>query len=72
MWADSRLVATAEHMLVHVDLESRRAAAPPPDLRDRLARIAKAHAHLPQPEGAGAAIGRPITRKGAQEADEPE
>ena len=69
MWESSRLVATAEHMLVHVDLESRRAAAPPADLQERLGRVAKAHAHLPAPEGAGAAVGRPISRKGAEEAE---
>ncbi|MGR3633489.1 MAG: carnitine 3-dehydrogenase [Limimaricola soesokkakensis] len=63
MWEDSRLVATGEHMLVHVDLESRRAVMPPQELQDKLARVAKAHAHLPEPEGAGAAVGRPPERQ---------
>ncbi len=58
MWEDSRLVGTAEHMLVHVDLESRRAAAPPREVSDRLLEILKAHQHLPRPDGAGACVGR--------------
>ncbi|EYD70939.1 carnitine 3-dehydrogenase [Limimaricola hongkongensis] len=68
MWESSRLVATAEHMLVHVDLGSRRAVAPPADLKERLDKVAAAHAHLPRPEGAGAAVGRPLERKAETDA----
>ncbi|SDE42774.1 carnitine 3-dehydrogenase [Limimaricola pyoseonensis] len=69
MWEDARLVATAEHMLVHVDLESRRAAAPGAKVQDCLAKIAKAHAHLPRPEGAGAAVGRKPDRGAKDKAE---
>jgi carnitine 3-dehydrogenase len=58
MWNDDRLCATGEHMLIHVDMASRRPAPPGPRL-DRLRQIAAAHADLPRPEGMGRAIGDP-------------
>ncbi len=58
MWSDSKLIATAEQMLIHVDLQSRRASTPAVEVTERLARILAAQEHLPPPEGAGAAIGR--------------
>ena len=56
MWADDRLLATGEHMLIHVSLETRRACDPEPALAATLERIAQAHADLPR-DGAGKAVG---------------
>ena len=56
---DDALLATAEQMLLHVDTRADRAAPAAPPVLDRIARLAAAHAHLPRPERAGRAIGRP-------------
>ena len=53
-----RLLATAEHMLLHVSLETRRASPPAPHIEANLARIAKAQAALAPPEGLGRAVGQ--------------
>ncbi len=58
MRVDGALVATGEHMLVHVSLKTRAAAAPGPEVAEKLARIAAAHAGLPRPEGIGRAVGQ--------------
>jgi carnitine 3-dehydrogenase len=50
------LVASAEQMLVHVDMEAQRAAPLPPELQRRLGRILEAHRVLPVP----ATVGRPM------------
>lgn len=47
------LVATVEQMLLHVDMARGRTAPALPEVRDRLDPIARAHAALPPPEGAG-------------------
>ncbi|MDJ0935517.1 MAG: carnitine 3-dehydrogenase [Kiloniellales bacterium] len=52
------LLATGEHMLLHVDLETRRVASAREPVAGRLAALAAAQAGLPQPEQAGAAIGK--------------
>jgi carnitine 3-dehydrogenase len=52
-----RLVATAEHMLLHVDLKTRRSAPPAPQIEAALMKLAEAHAALPVPDGLGRAIG---------------
>ncbi|TVQ58040.1 MAG: carnitine 3-dehydrogenase [Rhodobacteraceae bacterium] len=57
--ADGRLLATGEHMLVHVSLETRAACEPAPAVAAKLAEIAALHAALPAPEGAGRAVGQP-------------
>ena len=57
MHEGDRLLATGEHMLIHVSLATRRAAEPDARIAEPLARVAAAHADLPRPEGAGAAIG---------------
>jgi len=57
MYEDDRLLATGEHMLIHVSLETRRASEPAPSVAVPLAQLAAAHAELPKPEGAGAAVG---------------
>ncbi|WP_090158972.1 thioesterase family protein [Loktanella sp. DSM 29012] len=58
MWAGDRLLATGEHMLIHVSLTTRSACAPSDAVAIPLARIAAAHAGLPMPDGAGRAVGR--------------
>ena len=59
MHEGARLVATGEHMLLHVDLKTRRSAPPAAHVEAALARVAKAHADLAAPEGLGRAIGAP-------------
>ena len=50
-------VATLEQMLLHVDMAANRACPAPPQVLDRLLEIARAHATLPPPEGAGRRVG---------------
>lgn len=54
-----RLLATGEHMLVHVSLATRAASDPGPAVAARVAEIAAAHAALPAPDGLGRAVGQP-------------
>ena len=54
-----RILATGEHFLLHVNLETRRPSAPSPEIEAALAAITAAQTALPYPEGAGAAIRRP-------------
>jgi carnitine 3-dehydrogenase len=54
-----RLLATAEHLLIHMDLNARASAEPPPRVRAKLDRVAEAHARLPRPEGLGRHVGQP-------------
>ncbi|MEM7525655.1 MAG: carnitine 3-dehydrogenase, partial [Pseudomonadota bacterium] len=56
---DGRLLATGEHMLIHVSLDTRAACEPGPDVQAKLAEIAALHQALPAPDGAGRAIGAP-------------
>jgi len=53
-----RLLATGEHMLIHVSLETRSACLPAEPVATDLHRIASLHAQLPTPEGAGRAVGQ--------------
>lgn len=55
--ADGRLLATVEHMLIHVSLQTRSSSLPSEAVAAKLAEIAALHAQLPMPEGAGRAIG---------------
>ncbi len=55
--ADGRLLATGEHMLLHVNLETRSTCDPAPAVKAKLEEIAGLHASLPTPEGAGNAVG---------------
>ncbi|KGM48415.1 carnitine 3-dehydrogenase [Pseudooceanicola atlanticus] len=57
--SDDRLLATAEHMLLHVDLETRRSAQMPAMLEERLKSLAEAQGKLPPPDGLARAIGDP-------------
>lgn len=54
------LLATGEHMLIHVSLESRAACIPDAALLEALNGIATLHARLPLPEGVGRAVGQPL------------
>ena len=53
-----RLLATGEHMLIHVSLSSRAACPPGEAVSERLQQIADLHSRLPMPEGAGRAVGQ--------------
>jgi carnitine 3-dehydrogenase len=55
---DGRLLATGEHMLIHVNLETRKASDPAAEISRRATEIAAAHAKLDIPEAAGRAVGR--------------
>ncbi len=55
----SRVLATGEHFLLHVSLETRKPCAPSAEIEAAMAQIATAQAGLPAPEGAGAAIRQP-------------
>ncbi|MEJ6479311.1 MAG: carnitine 3-dehydrogenase, partial [Octadecabacter sp.] len=57
MLEEDRLLATGEHMMIHVSLASRKASDPAPSVAGPLAKLANAHAKLPRPEAAGAAVG---------------
>ncbi len=54
-----RLLATGEHLLLHVSLETRKPSPPSPAIEAALTRFAKGHAGLPKPDGLGRAIGAP-------------
>lgn len=56
--ATGTLCATMEIMALHVDLGSRRAVEFAQGDRARIDAFAKAHAHLPLPDGAGRAVGQ--------------
>lgn len=53
------LIATGEHFLLHVDLQTRRPCAPSAEIEAGMARIASAQAGLPWPDGAGSSIRAP-------------
>ncbi|MFK8078864.1 MAG: carnitine 3-dehydrogenase [Granulosicoccus sp.] len=57
---DGKLLATGEHLLVHVSLETRAACLPEAGLLHSLEHIAQMHAKLPIPEGVGRAVGQPL------------
>jgi acyl-CoA thioester hydrolase len=57
--ADGHAVATAEQMLLHVDMAEGRVAPLPDDLYERLKAIEAAHADLPVPDYVGHVMGLP-------------
>ena len=57
MRSGDRLLATAEHMLLHVDLTTRRSCDMPAEMQEKLTRILNGQAALPLPEGLGRNIG---------------
>ena len=52
-----RLIATGEHMLIHVDMKKRSSSLPTRKVAEKLDALAAAHERLPAPEGAGRAVG---------------
>ncbi len=57
------VLATGEHMLLHVDMAGPKSTPFPPEIAERLAAIQAAHAELPVPEQAGRAIALPGRRR---------
>jgi len=55
---DGRLLATGEHMLIHVSLETRAASEPSAAIQAKLNTITTQHGKLPLPEGAGRFVGQ--------------
>lgn len=53
------VIATAEQMLIHVDIAAGRACAMPDALGERLDHLIAQQAALPRPDGAGRAVGQP-------------
>jgi acyl-CoA thioesterase FadM len=51
------LLATAEQMLVHVDMAAGRSADIPPEVAERIAAIHQAHGLLPTPDVVGKPMG---------------
>jgi len=56
--ADNRVVATAEHLMLHVDARSGKACAALPEIRERLDPLARAHAQRAWPDAAGRHVGQ--------------
>lgn len=57
MFEGDRLLATGEHFLLHVSLETRKPTEAAPHVERALRRFADAQAHLPAPDGAGRGVG---------------
>ncbi|OBY28097.1 carnitine 3-dehydrogenase [Leisingera sp. JC1] len=55
---EGKLAATVETLLLHMDLNARGTSLPSPEVADKLASFAAAHAGLPLPEGAGRHVGQ--------------
>ena len=59
MLSGDRLLATGEHMLIHVDLKTRSSSVPAAHIAGWLGKFASAHKALPMPEGVGRGVGAP-------------
>jgi len=57
--ADGTLLATGEHLFLHVDATAGKAVAAEGDVAAKVAGLAARHATLARPEGAGRAVGAP-------------
>ena len=53
------LSATSENMTLHIDMDARKTAPFPSDIRARIAAVAKAHAGIARPEGTGRKVAMP-------------
>ena len=53
---DGKLLATGEHMLLHVSLKTRRATLPSESIANVLNQITSLHSQLPMPVGLGKGI----------------
>ena len=58
MLEGERMLATGEHFLLHVSLETRKPTPPAAHIEEALVRFAKGHAGLPVSDGIGRAIGK--------------
>ena len=54
--------ATSENMSLHIDMSTRKVSPFPPDIRERIRTIAKAHSAVPRPKGIGRNIAMPAKR----------
>jgi acyl-CoA thioester hydrolase len=54
--------ATSENMTIHMDMNARKVAPFPPDIRARIANLANVHQAAPRPEGIGRSIGMPAKK----------
>jgi acyl-CoA thioester hydrolase len=57
------LSATSENMTMHIDMNARKVAPFPPDIRARIKAVADAHATIPRPDGVGRRIEMPAKSK---------
>ncbi|MEP5153826.1 carnitine 3-dehydrogenase [Planktotalea sp.] len=57
MFEGDRLLASGEHMLIHVSLETRKPSDPSAEIAANLTRIAQGHSALERPAAAGASVG---------------
>ncbi|MEY8799231.1 carnitine 3-dehydrogenase [Leisingera sp. XS_AS12] len=55
---EGKLAATVETLLLHMDLNARGTSLPSPQVADKLASFAGAHAGLPLPDGVGRHVGQ--------------
>ncbi len=58
MFSGDRLLATGEHMLIHVSLETRKASVPGDAVAQKLAKVAGLHSKLTPPDGMGRMVGK--------------
>jgi carnitine 3-dehydrogenase len=62
LWHEMRrgdaLIATGEHMMIHVDLATRAACLPGADVAAAITALVARHAKLPIPEGVGRFVGQ--------------
>ena len=59
MYSGDRLLATAEHVLIHVSLATRRPSPPGDEIAANLKMLSDAQAGLPAPDGVGRYVGQP-------------
>jgi acyl-CoA thioester hydrolase len=57
--AEGWMSATSENLVLHVDMDARKAVPFPDDISARLAQMKASHAMLPRPEAAGRRIAMP-------------
>src|SRR5277367_1192715 len=53
------LSANSENMTIHIDMNARKTAPFPPDIRARIEAVVNAHALVPRPEGVGRNVAMP-------------
>ena len=54
---EGEIIATGEHMLIHVDLKTRSSSLPNKKIKDKIDKFALEHSYLDWPKGAGNSIG---------------